>query len=91
MATAQSQEKPPPYEAIGMKHNNSPTAHSIGDHAETMPTLETDCGVHFSVFQPRSLGFLNSPSGRARGLADHHEVFPTFNCDCGGAVCVYGG
>ena len=37
---------------IGMKHNNSPTAHSIGDHAEVMPTMETDCGCHFSVCQP---------------------------------------
>ncbi len=37
---------------IGMKHNNSPTARSIGDHAEVMPTMETDCGCHFSVCQP---------------------------------------
>ena len=37
---------------IGMKHNNSPTAHSIGDHAEVTPTMETDCGCHFSVCQP---------------------------------------
>lgn len=37
---------------IGMKHNNSPTAHSIGGHAEVMPTMETDCGCHFSVCQP---------------------------------------
>lgn len=71
-ARAVSREAPPPYEAIGMKHNNSPTAHSIGDHAETMPTIETDCGVHFSVFQ-QGRGRSASSTRRREGRA----VLPT--------------